>query len=622
MKGPTRIPPPATITATAHADSTKTATATVTIISGISISINPNTPTVGTLETLSFAATVNNPGCVNSPGTTDCTAVTWSLPSTLTGAGTINPNTGVYTAPSAAISSVTVTATSVKDTAVTATALVTVVTAAPPTLTSVSPKTVGLGSLFQDIYITGTNFISTNTVAVNGASITGTGPDNLPLVSIASSSVIRARIPDSLLATIPAQGALNVTVSPQKGGPQTCSPNSTQCQIVVSAVRPAITGPSPDNIQQGSSSGTYITINGGFFGTDLSHAVNATFGGPSQPRSITVTDARQLSVLSNASDFTIPGLYPLAIFSQADATKFAVTNIAVQPNYNGGTSIISKATLPALPNSAASPSDVAINPATGIAVVANTGTNDVTLINLNTLTTDTLSICTAAVGASGACPASGPKSVAIDYLGNKALILNATTQTIAVLDLSSKSISSVTPLFSNPPSDAAQHPPVAVGLNPCANFDTTLNKCQGRALVTIQNRAYGLLLDLAQPTPVVLGPVTISTGANSRIAVEPHLNWAIATPGGLGSIGIVDLNRQTVNTITNISRTFNTATVTVQPSTTANPQPPLAVQMGDTVFIQGVLDSKGAPDNSFDGFYTVSGLGPAAGEFADTHTRV
>src|SRR6266436_5565381 len=107
--GTTTITPTATITATAHADSTKTATATVTIISGISISINPNTATVGTLETFLFTATVNNPGCVNSPGTTDCTAVTWSLPTTLTGAGTINPNTGVYTAPSAAISSVTVT---------------------------------------------------------------------------------------------------------------------------------------------------------------------------------------------------------------------------------------------------------------------------------------------------------------------------------------------------------------------------------------------------------------------------------------------------------------------------------------------------------------------------------
>jgi DNA-binding beta-propeller fold protein YncE len=610
--GTTTITPTATITATAHADTTKTATATVTIISGISISIAPSSATVGTGEHFTFTATVNNPGCDNSISTNQCLVVTWSLPSTLTGAGTIDPNTGVYSAPSAAITSVTVTATSVKDTAVTATALITVVTAAPPTLTSVSPKTVGLGSLFQDIYITGTNFISTNNVFVNGASITGTGPDNLPIVSIASSSVIRARIPDSLLATIPAQSVLKVTVSQQTGGQQTCSPDSTQCQIVVSAVRPAITGPSPDNVLQTDSGALTFNINGGFFGTAGNIAVNATYAGNQRP--ITVANARQMSVTIggvNAGDLSKPGLYPVAVHSAADATKFAVTNIAVQPNYNssGGSALstISNQNTVQL-DLGSSPSDVAINPATGLAVVANTGANTISFIDLNSSSTKPSgTICTASVGAlTSSCTPSAPTSVAIDYVRNIALVVNSTPQTIAVVDLNAKSVTSIIPLFTTVPSDAALHPPVAVGINPVT----------GRALVTIQNRAFGVLLDLTQTPPKVLGPVTISTGGNSRVAVEPHLNWAITTPGGLGSIGIVDLNRQNVNTITNISRTFNTATVTVQPSTTANPQPPLAVQMGDTVFIQGVLDSKGAPDPSFDGFYTVTGLGPAGGQFS------
>jgi DNA-binding beta-propeller fold protein YncE len=199
-------------------------------------------------------------------------------------------------------------------------------------------------------------------------------------------------------------------------------------------------------------------------------------------------------------------------------------------------------------------------------------------------------------------------------------VVNSLTQTVAAVDLSTMSVTSVTPLFSNPPSDAATHPPVAIGVNPCATFNVALSKCQGRALVTIATRAYGILLDLSQPTPAVVGPVTISTGANSRVAVEPHLNWAIATPGGLGSIGIVDLNRQNVNNITNISRTTNVVTVTVQSSTAANPQSPIAVQLGDTVFIQGILDSKGAPDTSFDGFFTVTSLGPAGGQFGYSQT--
>jgi len=111
--------------------------------------------------------------------------------------------------------------------------------------------------------------------------------------------------------------------------------------------------------------------------------------------------------------------------------------------------------------------------------------------------------------------------------------------------------------------------------------------------VTFKNRAYGLILDLTQTPPAIVGPVSISTGANSRIAVDPHLNWAIATPGGIGSIGIVDLNRQTLNNITSLSRTSNVVTVTLQPSTTAQSQTPLAVQLNDTVYIQHVADGSG-----------------------------
>ncbi|MCU1342905.1 MAG: Ig domain protein group 2 domain protein, partial [Candidatus Acidoferrum typicum] len=621
--GTTTITPTATITATAHADTTKTATATVTIISGISISISPTTATVGTGEHFDkFAAIVNNPGC-SQTADPKCLAVTWSVPTatgntngTIVDAG-IDTNFvdhSVYTAPTAAPnpSTVTITATSAKDPAVTATATVTIVTAATPTLTSVSPNTVGLGSLFQDIYITGTNFISTNDVFANGTLINGLGPDSLPAVSVVSPSVIRARIPDTLLAAVPTSGGLAITVSRQGGSPQVCSPTLSLCRIVVAGVRPAIIGPSPDSIQQSNSGGALdFGINGGFFGTTGTTAVSATYDG--KPRPVQVNNARQMTITIggtgvNASDLSIPGLHPVAVISDADATKFAVTNVAVQPNYGGGSTISNPTTVGLALGS--SPSDVAINPATGLAVVANTGTNSVSFIDLkaNTPVLGT-TICTGSIGqATSSCAASAPTSVAVDYVRNKALVVNSASQTVAVVDLgtppSTPSVTSVTPLFSNPPSDAATHPPVSIGINPVS----------GRALVTIQNRPYGLLLDVTQTPPVVLGPVSISTGANSRVTVDPHLNWAISTPGGIGSIGIVDLNRQNQNTITNISRTTQVVTVTVQSS------PPLAVQLNDTVFIQGVLDSNGTPDPTFDGFYTVSGLGPGNGQFSYTQT--
>src|SRR4029077_12682477 len=211
----TTTAPTVTITATAQADTSKTATARLTIVTGISITITPTTATVGTGETFLFAATVNNPGC-NITSNPTCRNVTWSLPTSTTTPnpdGAIGSTTGVYTAPTMvpSPSTVIITATSVADTSVTATATVTVVTAAIPTVTSVSPNTTALGGLFQDVYITGTNFISTENVVINGSQLASS------FVTDVSSSVIRARIPDSILAVPPPSGFLQIGVSEQSG---------------------------------------------------------------------------------------------------------------------------------------------------------------------------------------------------------------------------------------------------------------------------------------------------------------------------------------------------------------------------------------------------------------------
>ena len=597
--GTTTIAPTATITATSQADTGKTAVSTITIISGISISILPTTATIGTGEHFTFVATVNNPGC-NTITNPTCLNVTWSVPTAVTGVGSIDAN-GVYTAPASvpSPSTVTLTATSVADTSVTATAAVTIVTASVPTVGAVSPSTAGLGSLFQDIYITGTNFISTNNVYVNGSQL------NPALVAEVSSSVIRARIPDYILASPPPSGFLQIGVSQQTGSLQNCA-DISQCQVAVKGVRPAVVGPSPDTISQGAAGVLSFDIDGGFFGTAANPAVSATYGG--QLRAIqgqpsgTARSTRQLSVTiggsSNSADFTIPGLYPVAVRSALDSTKFAVANLAVQPNYNitSITTIAARIAVGSVPASSA-PSDVAINPATGMAVVANTGSNDVSLVDLTQATpTVVATICTAAVGATVPCPASGPSSVSVDYVRNIALVVNTAAKTIAVVDLNAKALTYVTP--------ALQDSPGAVGINPVS----------GRALVAMQQRNYGILMDVTQNPPVLIGPVSISTGPHTRVAVEPHLNWAIATPGLAGSVGIVDLNRQTTNNITGLSRTTNVVTVTIQPSTTAVPQSPLAVQSGDAVQIQG------ASDNSFNGIYAVTAIGPGSTQFTFTQT--
>jgi DNA-binding beta-propeller fold protein YncE len=607
--GTTTIAPTVTITGTAQADTTKTATATLTIVTGISIAISPTSATVGTGETFLFTATVNNPGC-NLTSNPTCQNVTWSLSTTLTGVGNIGSTTGVYTAPTTvpSPSTVTVTATSVADTSVTATASATVVTAATPTVTSVSPNKTALGSVFQDIYINGTNFISTDNVFINGTQLSSSFVTNI------STSAIRARIPDFILAVPPPSGILQVSVSEQSGAAQTCTADASLCQVAVVGARPGVVGPVPDSIPQGTAGVLSFAVDGGFFGTGAnpaSPAVSATYNNQLRaiqlPASQTAGSTRQLSVSigggANSGDFTVPGLYPVAIKSTTDPTKFAIANLAVQPAYTPPSA--TRVAVGSVPASSA-PSDVAINSATGMAVVANKGSNDVSLIDLTTGTpTFIANICTAAVGAALPCPASGPTSVSVDYVLNRALVVNSISKTIAVVDLNTRSVTSVTPPL--------QDTPQSVGINPVT----------GRALVAMQQKNYGVLVDLNQNPPAYVGIVSISTGPNTRVAVEPHLNWALATPGGLGSLGIVDLNQQSTNVITAISRTTNVVTVTVQSTGTS---PLLSVQIGNAVQIQNIQFPAGtgsaiaALAPSFDGFYTVSSVGPASNQFSFTQT--
>ena len=132
-------------------------------------------------------------------------------------------------------------------------------------------------------------------------------------------------------------GILSVTVSQQIGKPQSCS-DPAQCQIVVRGVRPAIIGPSADSIPQGSSGVLSFNVNGGFFGTAANPSVSATYDGQLRVAQVTSNTTRQLSVniggSSNSQDFSLAGLHQIAIHSDADATKFASANLAVQPDAN------------------------------------------------------------------------------------------------------------------------------------------------------------------------------------------------------------------------------------------------------------------------------------------------
>ena len=527
---PAVVPANTTITVAA-AQGSDNASTTVTIDSGVRLSIAPSSINVGTGESFPFGVTVTgvptnaaiSGTCSNSTNIpVPCTAVTWSV---TTGTGTIGASTGVFKAPSVAETD-TITAKSVYDTNQTATATVTVATATAPTITSISPTTGAAGAPFENVYLTGTNFIATTNVFINGSQIS---PLN---VTVGSGTTLLVQVPDVFLTT---PQTLTFSIASQNGTATTCT-NPAQCQLAVSSVRPAVVGTTPDSIPQATGTTTF-NANGGYFGTSSNPTVATQFAGQPAFPSISAADPdRQLNVTISGSNLSTPGLFPFTVLqrtNQAPGAPRAAANIAVQPQYSQApdSTILQAAGSPLAVGT--SPSAVAINAATGVAVVANQGSGDITLISLcGTLTTScatatptvvVASLCTGSVGtASAPCTvASGPVAVAVDDVRNIALVANAgvTPPTIAVVNLSTRTVTAI--IASSPTATAGI--PAAIGINPVS----------GTALVAYRTSGYAAILDLTQSPPVFTGIVSISNGPSPHISVSTKLNWALVTPGGL-----------------------------------------------------------------------------------------
>ena len=573
------------------------ANATVTLDSGIRVAIDEPTCTIGTNETFTFIASVS--GSSNQ-------AVTWSV----TGIGTINPATGLFTAP-ATTGTATITATSVADPTETASATVTVAAAADPTVTAVSPNTGALGATFENVYLSGSNFICTTAVLVNGSPLPAGS-----LFTLTSSSELLV-LPDTILSTQPASGSttttLTFTVEREGGSPQACSP--TACQLVLSPVRPAIVASTPDStpLPASTASSFSLTLDGGYFGT--TNAAPGFLGSPTVQVKLNgsiinpqfTNSDRQL--LFNVSAATLgspptPGLYPITVTNNVSGStngSMAAVNLAVQPttapSQNGSATV------------GTTPSSVAINTATGMAVVANQGSNDVSIVNLGTpaspsLTVTTSSLCSGSL--STPCSAAGPVSVAVDNIRNLALVANATSATLAVIDLS---VPRVTALLTFPSvaltGTAFLLAPEAVAINPVSGlalvaFSATLGGATGSNV--------GAILDMTQSPPALINVVNINNGTSPHIAVSTRLNWALATPGGAGALSIVDLGRRTTNQITSLScapGASGTASIV-----SANTTSTVSLQIGQPVLVSG------ASPAAYNGIFPVTAVSNTVFQYA------
>src|SRR5579875_2425258 len=259
-------PNTALIVATSCVDATAFGEFQFVIKSQYTVTITPTTATIATGQSFQFNATVQGP--TNS-------GVTWAVCTSTTGSsgltcggpgiGTIS-GSGLYTAPGTLPSaSVTIQATSVADPTQTATAVVSVVSATPPTISSINPNIAAAGSYQQDIYVTGTNFLSTEEVFVGPSGQAGTA---VPTTFL-SRTLLRATIPAAqLAAAIP----LQVTVQTPDGS-LTAPVAQT---LTLFATRPALISELPESVSQISPSAS-IALTGGFFSSASQNATSVLF---------------------------------------------------------------------------------------------------------------------------------------------------------------------------------------------------------------------------------------------------------------------------------------------------------------------------------------------------------
>jgi hypothetical protein len=217
--------------------------------SNITVTVSPKTATLGAGNVQQFQATVT--------GSTDL-SVTWSVNGVIAGNSTVGriDFAGNYTAPDniLGLGSVTVTAASNANPAKSDSATVTLINPVP-TLTSVTPATLGLGSFQMTFY--GTGFVSTSTATFDGRpmQVTYVTPTMITAVGAASNAQVRSV---TVKVTNPApdggtSNGLNVTVT-TAGSPETSG-------AAVRFLEQSSFGPDMENVNQVAETG-FVYVRG------------------------------------------------------------------------------------------------------------------------------------------------------------------------------------------------------------------------------------------------------------------------------------------------------------------------------------------------------------------------
>ena len=641
-------PPTVTITATSNANKKKTGTATISLDSGIRVTVTPATATVATGSAFQFHATLTNDTTPND--------VTWLLAQATTtnvisptattcspGCGSID-TTGLYTAPATvpvvatvATPTVTVIATSKLDTTRFATATVTVVQAGPISFSNVSPSVAPQGSVFQDIFLTASNLTSSGV----GVIVSGVTPpiDQLSQVKVifapgssSSSSGARVRLNAQQLAVA---GSFTVSItSTNPASPVTTVPGGN-FTIKVVPVTPSAVASNPQSFPQSSQvvpgfqtpAGPFMSIDGGYYGPPGNEVASAQFNGTNlvaigDPNSPQVSTPRRLNVtLPNLGNLPSgPGLYPVTVTNNNASPSTAYTNIAVVPDYANTNKPGALATITLPPGSA--PSAIAEDTVLGVGVVAETGTSSIQFVDMRTATPALLGgpISTGSIPPSTA-PGSLPTGVAVDENLHITAVVNYADRSLWIFQTPiPPAAPSATPLGKIDlstliPATAPTTPPSA----PPFPYSVGIDSQTHRGIIAFASTNVGFIvnLDPTQPASVCLpgqppastptycpiASVTLNTGSNPRIALEPRVDLAYVTPGGGGNLSVVDLQHVATQArigIATATRTSDVVTVTTSTQHNLNPGNP------GTVLISGLPAGKNG--TIFDGTFSVTSV--------------
>jgi DNA-binding beta-propeller fold protein YncE len=540
---PAAVPPNSTVSAVAvsQGNTDYYAIVDITIDSGVRVTLTPSFGTVGTLEQFQLEATVTgnintavswevngtaNPLQSQGIGTITSTACTVPMPITPTSSYPVPSGTsyGCYTAPSTPQTSIVITAQAAADDKQTATATLSVITATDPVFSTnipLKPTVAVEGSAQQDVYLFGTNFYTTSQVIVNGSPVPTT---------FVNTTTLRATIPSNFFSGPVASPGLPISIERQNGD------EIEPVFLTVQPTRPAITALNPETFTSSTSAGT-LNLNGGYFSSSTQVSSEGT------TLQSSLVSSRQLQVtLSNPSFFSTPGLVPILVQNTdnnaAGYPFYSSVNVAISPsvaNINSSTS----STLTV----GTQPIAVGIDSALGVAVVVDEGSGGAGAVSLLNLDTNSVS-SPLAVG-------NVPTSVGVDDILHLAAVVNSADNTLSIVNLQNGTVSLPVSLPANPTGTTPAPTPYAIGVNPLTH----------RALIAYSSSNIATVFDLSTNPPSLVCTMggsdptmpnncaanadsntrPVSTGPNPSIAVEPQLNWAVVTPGGSGTVTIVDM---------------------------------------------------------------------------------